>query len=229
MGQNLNGEIREESGIILQEMVEEIEAIGKQAFDMAMSVVKNPACRAGLADQANLLSERLNHLAEELEKHHPTTYQERSDQISESILDLDFVKADMDIVSLRLGHFIEVENIRNQSKEHEYGTSFPLPEDVRNFSKALKSDLTQFQTGLSLEEIGEYYRQAFAKLGFIEYGLLTNITREYVGLVFVKPPQEKAVVIQAVDLGYGTDRDLRHVSLRTEEIELSNGDIPISD
>jgi hypothetical protein len=49
---------------------------------------------------------------------------------------------DLDTVSLRLGHLLEVEKIKNQPDATKQEMSFPLPKDVQNFSKVLKSVLT---------------------------------------------------------------------------------------
>jgi hypothetical protein len=49
---------------------------------------------------------------------------------------------DLDGVSLRLGHLIEVEKIKNHPDATKRDISFPLPKDVQNFSKVLKLVLT---------------------------------------------------------------------------------------
>ena len=98
-----------------------------------------------------------------------------------------------------------------------FETSFPLPEDIQNFSRVLKSDMISFQTSLSLEEITEFYREVFRMQGLIEDGLVTSMSKEHISLAFSGLPDERMIVVQAVDLGYKTDQDLRHVSLRTEK------------
>jgi hypothetical protein len=49
---------------------------------------------------------------------------------------------DLDSVSLRFGHLIEVEKIKNHPAATKRDMSFPLPKDVQNFSKVLKLVLT---------------------------------------------------------------------------------------
>jgi hypothetical protein len=49
---------------------------------------------------------------------------------------------DLDGVSPRLGHLIEVEKIKNHPDATKRDMSFPLPKDVQNFSKVLKLVLT---------------------------------------------------------------------------------------
>jgi hypothetical protein len=46
---------------------------------------------------------------------------------------------DLDSFSLRLGHLIEVEKIKNHPDATKRDMSFLLPKDVQNFSKVLKS------------------------------------------------------------------------------------------
>jgi hypothetical protein len=104
-----------------------------------------------------------------------------------------------------------------------FETSFPLPEDIRNFSRVLKSDLISFQTSLSLDEITKFYREAFSMQGLVEDGLVTSMSKEHISLAFSGLPDERMVVVQAIDLGYKTDQDLRHVSLRTEQGPSLNG------
>jgi len=205
-----------------QELIAELEAIDSQAFAMALSVFKNPELRSELAEKASLLSHRLNFIFEELKRKDLKAYLERSEIISEATLDLNFVEMDIDAVSLRLGTVIETEKLKQKRVKIEYEIVYPLPEDGRNISRTLKSDLVQFQTGMDLKKIADFYRQAFTKMGLVEYTLLTQMTKEYVGLMFVDIPREKAVTVQAIDLGYSSDQDLRHVSLRSEEFKVRN-------
>lgn len=88
-------------------LVEELEAINKRAFGMALSVHKNPSLRSQLAGEANLLRKRLMNIADELQRVGHNTNKPYSHWVSESILDLDFVVAERDITSLRLGDIIK--------------------------------------------------------------------------------------------------------------------------
>ncbi len=96
-------------------------------------------------------------------------------------------------------------------------TSFPLPEGVKNLTRALKSDLISFQTDMSLEAIGSFYRDAFSQQGLVEYGLVASTSEEHLSLTFLGLPGERMALVQAVDLGYKTQQDQRYVSLRTAQ------------
>lgn len=201
----------------LQKIVEEIQTIDKHAFEMALLVLKNPVLRHSLASQATAMSERLKVIADALKNMDPKIYQEKVDPISESLLDLIFVAKDLDIVSLRLGEMIEGEKSRDLEKENQQETSFPLPDGIKNFTRTLKSDLVSFQTNMSLEEIGNFYRDAFGKQGLTEHGLVTSMSEEHLSLAFLGLPDDRMALVQAIDLGYKTEQDLRYVSLRTEK------------
>jgi len=83
--------------------------------------------------------------------------------------------------------------------------------------------LISFQTSFSLGEITKFYREAFRIQGLIEDGLVTSVSKEHISLAFLGLPDERMVVVQAIDLGYKTDQDLRHVSLWTEKGPSLNG------
>ena len=103
-------------------------------------------------------------------------------------------------------------------KEEKGGeTSFPLPDDVRDFSKPLKGDQVNFQTSMSLKQIATFYRRAFTKKGLAENKRLTNISELSIGLIFDSADDDKAVILQSTDLAYNTSIDLRNVNLRTEK------------
>ena len=89
------------------QLVEELEAINKQAFRMALSIHEDSSLRSQLAEEANLLQKRLLKMVEELKAIDPDTAKRWFHPISESILDLDFVLADRDVTSLRLGDIIK--------------------------------------------------------------------------------------------------------------------------
>ena len=103
-------------------------------------------------------------------------------------------------------------------KEEKGGeTSFPLPDDVRDFSKPLKGDQVNFQTSMSLKQIATFYRRAFTKKGLAENKRLTNINEQSIGLIFESADDDKAVILQSIDLAYNTSIDLRNVNLKTEK------------
>ena len=201
----------------LEKLVEEIRTIDKRAWEMAALVLKNPVLRKSLAPQAAALGERLLVVADALKTMEPNRYEEWGEQISESVLDLQFVEQPMDIVSLRLGRGMGEKKSGDQKNGNQHETSFPIPNGVKNFTRTLKSDLVSFQTDLSLKEIAQFYRESFAKRGCTEYGLITSTSKEHLSLAFLGLPQERMAVVQAIDLGYKTHQDQRYVSLWTEE------------
>ena len=84
----------------------------------------------------------------------------------------------------------------------EYDTAFPLPEDVQNFMQLDPgNDSINFQTSMSLEEVIEFYREAFQAQGLTERTLLTVIEAgSSFSMVFDGAPNGLAVVIQGVVL-----------------------------
>lgn len=93
-----------------------------------------------------------------------------------------------------------------------YDTNFPLPDDVRNFMKT-GSDGINFQTGMSMQAVIDFYRSEFISQGLTERQLLTVISDTTFSMVFDGDPAG-AVVIQGVDLGDGTT----NVNIRHEEV-----------
>ncbi len=108
-------------------------------------------------------------------------------------------------------------SLTNQPKQMIYDSPYPVPSDAQNFSKPLKGDRVNFQTSLSLEQIATFYRQMFAAKKLEEIGSLANIAEDTVSLVFKKANDDRLVVLQAVDMAYDTDMDVRNVNLRTEK------------
>ena len=108
-----------------------------------------------------------------------------------------------------------------QSHQGDYDTPFPLPQDVQNFAGTLKTDQVNFQTGLSLEDIAQFYRREFTARGLAEIALVTLVSDECISLAFAGLPDDKKVIVQAVDLGHSSNVDLRNVNLRTEGGERS--------
>ncbi len=109
-----------------------------------------------------------------------------------------------------------LEKLRRQSRQQKYDTPFPLPQDVQDFTKTLKTDQVNFQTNLRLGDIAEFYRRAFTVQGFVEIELATVIADDSISLAFAGLPGDKKVIVQAVDRGYSSNIDKRNVNLRTE-------------
>jgi hypothetical protein len=93
-----------------------------------------------------------------------------------------------------------------------YDTSFPLPDDVRNFMK-MGSDGINFQTGMDMQSVIDFYRGEFTSQGLTERPILTVISDTTFSMVFDGDPAG-TVVIQGVDLGDGTT----NVNIRYEDV-----------
>ncbi len=106
---------------------------------------------------------------------------------------------------------------RRADQKKKYDMSFPLPGDVQNLRKTLRGGQVNFQTDLTLREIVDFYRRGFTARGLVEIELLTLITDECISLVFTGLPRDKRAILQAIDLGYGSNIDRRNVNLRTEK------------
>ena len=112
---------------------------------------------------------------------------------------------------------IETIQIETTSPETNFGTTYPLPDDVRDFSKSIKGESINYQTSMSLEQIATFYNHAFTEGGLSKTESFTNITEDSISLAFSNADNRDLVVLQAVDLAYGTNIDLRNVNIRTEK------------
>lgn len=92
-------------------------------------------------------------------------------------------------------------------------SEFPLPEDASNLMDLGEAGIN-FQTGLSLDESMEFYRDAFGEQGLTERDLLTVVSDGVFSMVFDGHSSGKAVVIQGVDLGGGT----LNINIRLESV-----------
>ena len=91
-------------------------------------------------------------------------------------------------------------------------SEFPLPEDVQNLMQ-LGEDTINFQTGLSLEQVAEFYRQALGAQGLSEREIVTVVSEDVVNLVFDGAPNGKSIVVQAFPMD-----DLTNVNVRYEDV-----------
>ncbi len=96
-------------------------------------------------------------------------------------------------------------------------TMYPLPDDVRNVVQPLRGTQLNFQTGLSLTDLTAFYRRALTAQGLTEVAALTTLGEAFISLAFIGGDDQDLVVLQAVDLAYGSPADLRNVNLRTEQ------------
>lgn len=99
------------------------------------------------------------------------------------------------------------------SGSKEYDTVFPLPQDVENFTGHGGESQINFQTNLTIEEVIDYYRQAFTKENLYERDTNTTITDTAFSMIFDGHGNGKALVIQGVDLGNGKT----NINIRFEE------------
>jgi hypothetical protein len=96
-----------------------------------------------------------------------------------------------------------------QEEKESFDTVFPLPDDVQNFTGDGGKSPINFQTSLSLDEVIEFYRQAFTEQGLTERTILTEISDSGFSMVFDGWPSGKAVVIQGVDFGTSINVNIR--------------------
>lgn len=90
-------------------------------------------------------------------------------------------------------------------------SDFPMPDDAKNVMSV--SGTVNYQTRLSLDEVMEFYRDAYGDMGYTERQLLTVVSDGVFSMVFDGDPSGQAVVIQGVDLGDGT----MNVNIRLED------------
>jgi hypothetical protein len=92
-------------------------------------------------------------------------------------------------------------------------TEFPFPDDVHSCMD-LGSSGVMCQTDKSLEEVLEFYRDAFAASGYTEREINTVIADTVLSLVFDGHESGQAIVLQCVDLGTGS----ASITLRFEDV-----------
>jgi polar amino acid transport system substrate-binding protein len=94
-------------------------------------------------------------------------------------------------------------------------TDFPLPDDVQSLMSIGDDKSTiNFQTGMTLPEVGAFYQEALAAQGLTERTVTTVIEEDVLNLVFDGAADGKSVVVQ----GFVVDAETRNVSVRYEEV-----------
>lgn len=88
---------------------------------------------------------------------------------------------------------------------------YPVTEDAREITDFGDGSILYY-TNMSLEEVMDFYRDAYTSRGYTERELLTVVSDGVFSMVFDGDPSGKAVVIQSVDLGDGS----RTVAIRLE-------------
>ncbi len=83
-------------------LLQRLKTLDIQAFAMALRVLANPAERNALSSERSALEQDLNAIVEGLNKIDPSAYRSESARIYETYLDLQYVKQDQRVISLRL-------------------------------------------------------------------------------------------------------------------------------
>lgn len=91
----------------------ELKKISGAAFAMAKMVADDASKRTEYAQQAKGLLDQVNKLADQLESMDANEYQKRSNIISESVLDLNYVIAATDVTSHRMSQILEIKKKAN--------------------------------------------------------------------------------------------------------------------
>jgi len=92
-------------------------------------------------------------------------------------------------------------------------TDFPLPPKVENFMD-LGEGGVNYQTSMKLNDVVEFYRDAFESAGYDERKITTVVNDTTFSIVWDGHPNGKAIVVQGVDLGNGTI----NVNVRFEDV-----------
>lgn len=93
---------KEDSLPSTKDLMNQLKIKDAQAFEMALTVLQNPEKRKDLAPQAQTVESELNRIIAQLNAKDPGAYQKESRRISETFLDLQYVKQAQPVVSSRL-------------------------------------------------------------------------------------------------------------------------------
>ena len=91
-------------------------------------------------------------------------------------------------------------------------TEFPLPDDATSVTEVVGT--VNYQTSLTVEEVMDFYRNAFEAQGYAEREILTNVADGTFSMVFDGHESGQSIVVQGFDLGDGTT----NVNVRLEAI-----------
>ena len=101
----------------------------------------------------------------------------------------------------------------SEGESEDLDTDFPLPSNVKNFME-LGPGAINYQTTMTLNEVVDFYRDAFAEAGYDERDITTVINDTTFSIVWDGHPNGQAIVVQGVDLGDGTV----NVNVRYEDV-----------
>jgi hypothetical protein len=79
---------------------------------------------------------------------------------------------------------------------------FPMPSDAESVTE-MGNDTVIFQTGVSVDEAMNFYRDAYGKQGYEERDILTVKSDQAFSMVFDGHSSGKALIVQGADLGNG--------------------------
>jgi hypothetical protein len=96
----------------LEALLEELDVIDRRAHKLALERLDARVHRRDLADEAQPMARRLDELATLLGEEDPTRRRQRSSQISESTVDLQYVLGRTRYTSLRVGRRIREQEQR---------------------------------------------------------------------------------------------------------------------
>ena len=99
----------------------------------------------------------------------------------------------------------------SSSEDASPTSDFPMTADAFNFVDVGDGSVLYY-TKMSAEDVMDFYRDAYTSLGYTENELLTVVSDGVFSMVFDGGPDDRAVVIQRVDLGDGS----RTVAIRLE-------------
>ncbi|MCC6272180.1 MAG: hypothetical protein IT572_01825 [Deltaproteobacteria bacterium] len=83
-------------------LLQRLKTLNAEAFALALQALKNPAGRASLAERRGGMEQELNAILSRLNQVDPSAYRKESPGLFETFLDLQYVKQDQQVVSLRL-------------------------------------------------------------------------------------------------------------------------------
>jgi serine/threonine-protein kinase len=92
-------------------------------------------------------------------------------------------------------------------------TQFPLPKDVTGFYKAPKGTRINFQTGLNLVELKDFYRAEFEAKGIVERLQQTYLTSAGLNMTFDNPKTKQSIIVTVGDLSSTQPIDKRAVTI----------------
>lgn len=101
----------------------------------------------------------------------------------------------------------------SEGDDEVHENEFPLPPNVENYMDLGTAGIN-YQTTMSLDEVVDFYRDAFEDAGYVEREITTVVNDTTFSIVWDGHPSSQAIVVQGVDLGDGTV----NVNVRFEDV-----------